>query len=244
MKMNSYLFKLAMIVFLSTLFGCAISSPEDLRVEKLSLAKVTPETKEEIDYGRYVDEDGSFYRLRLELSTDTDLVKLGQEYHLIYQPYFCERSDYKVHMSRGQLYWSGKDVQGLGLLMEYGREEVPEGSISKEPEYQTIRSVDKGKKQRNAEENLGSDSADERHIYTMYLGLYSPEVESWKKNSGSSHQNEFEAYDLVVQPEDVCIVIEGRMQLGGGFQSNVVKIDRGMIKTVLNGMEPVTLKEK
>lgn len=244
MKMNSSLFKLIMTIFLMSLSGCAIGSPEDLEVEKLSLTKVAPETKKEIDYGRYLDEDGSFYRLRLDLFTNTDLVKLAQEYHLMYQPYFCERSDYKVHMRRGQLYWRGKDVQGLGLLRGYGREDVPEGSISKEPEYQTIRSVGKDEKQQNIENPPGSDGTDKRHVYTMYLGLYSPAVESWKKNSDGSYQNEFEAYDLVVQQEDVCVLIEGRTQFGSGFKSNVVKVDKEMIKAVLEGIEPITLKEK
>ena len=128
-------------------------------------------------------------------------------------------------------------MQGLGLLREYGKEDVPEDSISKEPDYQIIRSIDNGESQQSVEKSLGSDK---RHVYTMYLGLYSPEVESWKKNSDGSHQKEFEAYDLIVQPKDVCVSIEGRMQLGGGFKSNVAKVDRAMIKAVLKGLKSST----
>lgn len=235
--MKSFFLKLTATIFLLALSGCATSSPEDFHVEKLSLVKVSTDTKKEIDYGRYVDVDGSFYRLRLELTSSTDLVDLAGDYSLRYTSYLCDRPEYKVLIGSNALYSDGENVQGLGLSKRYGSTEIPERIFLKEPKYKIIQSAYKVEKRQSIEKSLNSDGTDKRHAYTMYLGLYSPAVASWRKNSEGSYQNEFEAYDLKIQPEDVCIVIEGHAKLGGGFKSNVVKVDRQLFKDVLNGVE-------
>lgn len=228
--------RLLAIVFLM-LIGCAVNSPVSIKVEKISLVKMLPETKKEVDYGRYVDASGSIYRLRLEMLANTDLVKLAEESHVISNHYFCNKPNYAVLMGTNRLYWNGEEVQELAMSRKYGSAVKSKEKILKESYYQTIRSVTNEENRQDVEKLVASEGTNKHYVYSMYLGLYSPEIKSWKKNSDESQKNEFEAYDLVAQPEDVCSVVEGRWMFGDVFESNVVKIDKAMINNLLKDLK-------
>jgi hypothetical protein len=238
MNIKLFIFRLVMMLFLPSLSGCALGSPEDLRLEKLSLVRIEPETKKEIDYGRYNDNDGLFYRMKLEFSTNADLVGFSENYYLTSRSYFCAIPDHKVLMSGSQLYWEGADVRSLGMARRYGMEEIPEENIPREPDHKIIRSLNQIEAQRDPENKDNSVRGSERNVYAIYLMLYSPRIESWRNDSNDAHQPEYEAYDLVVHSEDVCIDIEGRVKLGRGFKLNTLRVEKEMIKMVLEGLEP------
>lgn len=118
------------------LFGKSASgSPIDIELHDVTLVKVQSITNREIDYGRYIDDMGKIYRLRVTLVSTSDLVKFAEKYHLRLITFFCDQKNINILTGAKHLYRDGKDVQLLGLIEKYGDTEVPKSSGLIEPGY-------------------------------------------------------------------------------------------------------------
>lgn len=207
MRIKKILFVLTTTIFVSALAGCVASHPKDLKYSSLSLASRS-EGNKFIAGISTTSLDKKFLYLQLDMTSKEDLLAsaIGGNYLITVESSFCDKPNLSVLIDSGALYWKGKDIN---IKANEFRESLGE----------------------KGERNLPKMTK-ELYTYTVFLDINSPVHKSWEKNSDGSYKVEYEAYDLVKQPEDICVAIVGRTMVDG-FKSNIVKLDKSLIQKEL-----------
>jgi len=201
----------ATTIFVSTLSSSVASHPKDLKYSSLSIVTRSEGNKFIAGISKPLLEKKYLY-LQLDITTKEDVLAsaVDEDYLIKIESSFCDKPNLNVLIDSGSLYWKGEDINIKANEFRESLGEQGEKSLSK--------------------------VAKDLFTYTVFLGINSPAHKSWKKNPDGSYKNEYEAYDLVEQAEDICVAIVGRTMVEG-FKSNVVKVEKSVIKEQLKKLK-------
>lgn len=212
------------------LSACVGDYPTDLRLTDLRLVE-----KEKTSTFRKNQTNNLSYKeniilLEARFSTKVDIWKyLNTEHYILHvDSYFCNRPNYKVLIDFNRLFWRDIDIAESRLESVSPIEADASGSIVFYKSASPIK-----------------PDASGLITYSTHLDFDSEFVLGYKNESSTKFDSEYEfrPYDLVEDPEDVCLQIVARSMVAGS-KSNVVKIPKNLIRSELRKLDILQKKDK
>lgn len=187
MRNKVALFALPILSVSIFLPSCVSTVSSDLRFSSLELIEVPEVTRKEIDRGRYTLRQGYIPRLRLNVASTENILAFARKEG--------------VGISVNIFFCESPDQKYL-----IGRSDILVGEKSLDEMLLSGAPIS------NLRPNESGD-----YIYSVVLGLYSPEIE------GGSIK--LESYDLVTNPRDLCLIVELKSLLRG-YESETLRISK------------------